>query len=150
MTGWRALLHDHMPHMLAHEGHWDGTYRHQGDNGDVIDEHRTLTHCEFPDDGRFAYIQHNDLIWPDGREAHFKFGGVYRGGRLYWETDRFAGFGWESEGLILLRLDRKDAPDERYTEMIEIAEDGKSRARTWQWFRRGVPYRRTLCDEKRV
>lgn len=150
MTGWRALLAEHMPTMLAHEGHWDGTYRHEDNDGNILDQHRTLTRCEFPDGGEFAYIQHNDMIWSDGREQHFEFGGVYRDGRLYWDTERFSGYGWESGGLILLRLDRKDAPGERYTELIELADDGKSRARIWQWFRDGTPYRRTLCDEKRT
>lgn len=150
MTGWRALLAEHMPTMLSHEGHWEGMYRHEDHVGNSLDQHRTLTHCEFPDHGEFAYVQHNDLIWSDGREQHVEFGGVYREGRLYWETERFSGYGWESCGLILLRLDRKDAPGERYTEMIELADDGQSRARIWQWFRDGTPYRRTLCDEKRT
>jgi hypothetical protein len=150
MTGWRTLLTEHMPHMLAHEGHWDGIYRHQDNDGQLLDQHRVLTHCVFHDGGEFAYVQHNDLIWNEGRKAHVEFGGVYRDGRLYWDTDRFSGYGWESEGLILLRLERLDAPGEYYTEMIEIAADGQSRARTWQWFRSGIPYKRTLCDEKRV
>ncbi|WP_260806938.1 hypothetical protein [Sphingorhabdus sp. SMR4y] len=141
---------ENMPNMLAHEGRWDGIYRHQDSEGNVLDQHRTLTRCEFPDSGKYAYIQHNDLIWADGRTESFKFGGIYKRGRIYWETDRFAGYGWESDGLILLRLDRKDAPGERYTEMIEISGDGHSRARTWQWFRDDTPYRRTLCDEKRI
>lgn len=150
MSRWRKQLADNMPNMLAHEGHWDGVYRHQAADGSLIDEHRVLTHCEFPDAGEYAYIQHNELIWPNGATAKYEFGGTYRDGKIYWETDRFSGYGWDSEGLLLLRLDRKDAPDERYTEMIEIADDGQSRARTWQWFRNGVPYKRTLCDEKRV
>lgn len=150
MSGWRALMAENMPNMLAHEGRWAGIYRHEDDKGNLLDEHRTLTRCEFPDDGEFAYIQHNDLIWADGRKQHFEFGGVYRDSRLYWETYRFSGYGWESDGLILLRLDRNDAPGERYTEMIEIAGNGQSRARTWQWFRDDTPYRRTLCDEKRI
>lgn len=150
MSGWRALMAENMPNMLAHEGHWDGMYRHQDADGTLTDEHRVLTQCEFPDDGKFAYVQHNDLIWADGRKAQYEFGGFYRDDRLWWDADNFAGYAWESDGLLLLRLDRKDAPGERYTEMIEIAEDGKSRARIWQWFRNGTPYRRTLCDEKRV
>lgn len=149
MTGWRALLARNMPNMLAHEGYWDGAYRHIAADGHLLDEHRTLTWCEFPDDGAHAYIQHSRLIWPDGRRATYEFGGTYRDGRLYWDTDRFAGHGWESEGVLMLRLARKDAPGASYTEMIEIAEDGQSRARTWQWFRGGRPYKRTLCDERR-
>jgi hypothetical protein len=31
-----------------------------------------------------------------------------------------------------------------------MSDDGRTRARTWQWFRDGTPYQRTLCDEWRV
>jgi hypothetical protein len=34
--------------------------------------------------------------------------------------------------------------------MINLAPDGESRARTWQWFRDGRPWKRTLCDEERI
>lgn len=142
---------DGMPALFAHRGVWDGTYRHIAADGSLIDEHRTLTRCEFPEEGAFAYIQHNHLIWPDGREAHYHFGGTYRDRRLYWDTDRFHGFGWETErGILMLELQRRDVPDASYTEMITLGRGGNSRARTWQWFEGGKPTRRTLCDEVRV
>ncbi len=150
MSNWRAQLAKHMPNMLAHEGYWDGIYRHCDADGTPIDEHRTLTWCEFPDEGEFAYIQHNTLIWDNSEKASYEFGGVYRDGKIHWDTDRFAGYGWDSDGLLLLRLERKDAPNESYTEMIEIGADGQNRARTWQWFRDGTPCKRTLCDEHRI
>jgi len=150
MTGWRAKLQMHMPEMLRHEGCWDGTYRSELSDGEVTDEHRTLTRCEFPDDGPFAYKQYNELIWPDGRKAEYETCATFRDGKLYWDAENFTGYGWQSDGLILLRLDRRDAVGERYSEMIEMSEDGNSRARTWQWFRGGKPYRRTLCDEVRT
>ena len=53
-------------------------------------------------------------------------------------------------GNTSLRLERKDEPGVRFTEMIELSDDGRSRARTWQWFRDGVPFKRTLCDEWRI
>ena len=139
-----------MPALAAHEGEWEGVYRHLDSDGALIDEHRTWTWCEFPDDGPYAYIQHNRLSWAGGRTAKYEFGGVLRDGHLHWDTDRFFGYGWESEGVLMLRLERRDTPGAFYIEMITIAADGQSRARTWQWFRDGAPWKRTLCDETRI
>lgn len=147
----RELLAREMPALFAHEGLWDGTYRHVDADGTLIDQHRMRTRCEFPDSGDFAYIQHNHLIWPDGREQRLSFGGVFRDGKLWWDTDRFHGAGWETlDNVLMLTLHRKDEPGVRFTEMIQISDDGESRARTWQWFRDGTPFKRTLCDERRV
>ena len=79
------------------------------------------------------------------------FGGRLDGSRIYWETDRFYGYGWETaEDTLMLKLDRLDEPGAYYIEMINIAPDGQSRARTWQWFKDGRPWKRTLCDEWRI
>jgi hypothetical protein len=150
MTGLRDALRMVMPGMFAHEGEWDGRYRHIGVDGAMIDSYAVHTRCELPDDGPFAYIQHNRMRWDDGRTAEFRFGGALVADRLIWETDRFHGFGWQSGALILLRLDRRDVPDSHYVEMIDIAPDGNSRMRTWQWYQNGQPWKRTLCDERRV
>lgn len=147
----RDLLAREMPALFAHEGIWDGIYRHIDADGTLIDQHRMRTRCEFPTAGEYAYVQHNHLIWPDGREQRLSFGGVFRDGRLWWDTDRFHGAGWETlDNVLMLTLHRKDEPGVRFTEMIQIADDGESRARTWQWFRNGTPFKRTLCDERRV
>jgi hypothetical protein len=140
-----------MPNMIRHQGEWEGTYRHLDRDGALLDEHRMWTWCEFPDAGPFAYVQHNRLSWDDGRIATYEFGGVYRDSRLYWHTDRFSGYGWETEeGTLMLKLDRLDVPGAYYIEMINIAPDNQTRARTWQWFKDGRPWKRTLCDEWRV
>jgi hypothetical protein len=147
----RAALKAAMPAMFAHEGHWDGVYRHIDADGRLLDQHRTTTWCELPDEGPFSYVQHNRLIWDDGREATYEFGGTLAGNRLVWDTDRFFGEGWESDGgVIMLRLERRDVPGSYYIEMITIAPDQRTRARTWQWYKDGVPWKRTLCDEWRV
>jgi hypothetical protein len=31
--------------------------------------------------------------------------------------------------------------------MIQLSDDGKNRARTWQWFKDGKCFQRTLIDE---
>lgn len=140
-----------MPNMIRHEGMWEGEYRHLGRDGTLVDFHQMTTRCEFPADGEYAYIQHNLLRWDDGRTVERSFGGVFRDGLLWWDTDRFHGHGWETiDGIVMLRLERKDEPGVRFTEMIELSDDGQTRARTWQWFRDGAPFRRTLCDEWRV
>ena len=139
-----------MPEMLRHEGEWEGMYRHVDRDFTLVDEHRMWTRCEFPRGGPYAYIQHNKLSWADGRTEERSFPGVYRNGLLWWDTDRFSGFGWEAHGVVMLHLDRKDVAHAHFTEMIELSADGNSRARTWQWFQDGVPIRRTLCDEWRI
>lgn len=140
-----------MPALVAHEGEWESIYRHVDLDFTLIDQHRMWTRCEFPDTGPYAYIQHNRLTWDDGRTAERSFGGVYRDGLIYWDTDRFSGYGWQTlEGVAMLRLNRKDEPGVHFIEAIMLGGDGRSRARTWQWFRDETPFRRTLCDEWRV
>lgn len=140
-----------MPNMLRHAGEWKGVYRHIARDGTLIDRHRMWTGCVFPNEGPFAYVQSNRASWDDGREEERSFGGVYRDGLLHWDTDRFFGTGWETrEGVVMLRLDRKDEPGVHFIEMIVLSADGRTRARNWQWFENGSPTRRTLCDERRI
>lgn len=140
-----------MPNMLLHSGTWEGIYRHVDRDGTLVDQHHMTTICQFPRQSEFAYVQDNRLRWDDGREAHHRFGGNYRDGLLWWDTDRFSGYGWETrEGVVMLKLDRKDEPGVSFIEMISLSSDGRTRARTWQWFRNGDPFRRTLCDEWRT
>lgn len=147
----RAQLAAAMPPLLLHEGHWDGCYRHYEANGLLVDEHRVKTWCEFPDAGAWHYIQHNDLVWEDGRNASYEFGGRLVGDRLVWQTERFSGYGWQThENVLMLRLERHDVPNAYYIEMIAIAADRRTRARTWEWFKDGRPWRWTLCNEEKV
>jgi len=147
----KAEVRSALPALAAHEGYWDGVYRHVTRDFELLDQHRMRTWCEFPDEGPWAYVQHNHLVWPDGTEERRSFGGILRDGKLWWDTDRFSGWGWQAgENIILLSLLRKDIEDSRFTEMIEISPDGAARARTWQWFEAGQPVRRTLCDETRI
>ena len=148
--GNRADLAAVMPAMLLHEGHWQGWYRDFSTDGALLDARRVKTWCEFPDDGPHHYIQHNWLTWDDGRSATYEFGGTLVGDRLTWETDRFAGHGWQTaEDVLMLRLDRRDVADAYYIEMIVTAADRRTMARTWQWFQGGLPWKWTLCNEER-
>ena len=146
----RIALKAAMPAMLHHEGWWDGWYRDIDTDGKLIDQRRVKTWCEFPEAGEWHYVQHNWLHWADGREETYEFGGELVGDRLRWDTDRFSGECWQSDDLLLLRLDRADVADAYYTEIIEIGRADTHRARTWQWFKGGKPWKRTLCDEWRI
>ena len=140
-----------MPAMLRHEGVWEGTYRHVDLDGRVVDEHASRVECVFPDAGPFAYIQKNRFMWTDGRVVELEFGGELKDERIWWDTDRFSGFGWQThDDVVLLSLDRKDEPGVTFTEVIVLAPDPAHRARTWHWFRDGRLYQRTLCDERRT
>lgn len=146
----RVALQSSMPAMLAHEGWWEGWYRDFDLKGKLLDERRVKTHCEFPDEGEHHYIQHNWISWEDGRTALFEFGGTLKGDRIFWETDRFSGYCWQTaEGTLMLKLDRIDVPGAYYIEMINMAPDDHHRARTWQWFKDDKPWKRTVCDEYR-
>ncbi|WP_230206989.1 hypothetical protein [Novosphingobium sp. Gsoil 351] len=147
----RAQLAAAMPAMLLHEGDWEGWYRHFDGDGALLDAHRVKTWCEFPDHGEWHYIQHNELIWDDGRTAFYEFGGRLEGQQLVWRTDRFAGYGWQTrEDVLMLRLERQDVADAYYIEMIAISADRLSRSRTWEWFQGGRPWKWTLCNERKI
>jgi len=150
-VGNRAELEKHIPAMLLHEGTWEGTYRFVDLEGNVTDQYSSHIQCVFPDDGPWVYVQKNHYAWPDGRVFETEFGGELRGNRIWWDTDRFHGYGWAThDDIVLLTLDRKDNPGESFSEMILMAPDGVHRARTWHWFRDGKLFQRTLCDERRV
>ena len=107
--------------------------------------------CEFPENGEFAYIQHNLFIWPDGKEQRYTLPGRLQDDKLWWDTPTFSGCAWQTDfDIILLNLTRKDEVGANFFEMITLGETGKHRARTWQWFREGQLYKRTLCTESKV
>ena len=149
--GHRQNMQNALPAMLLHEGVWEGTYRVIDLDGRVIDQHESRVVCLFPDDGPYAYVQKNRFTWKDGRVFEAEFGGELRGDRIFWDTDRFEGYGWATlDDVVMLTLDRKDRPGESFTEIIVLAPDRSHRARTWHWFKKGALYQRTLCDERRV
>ena len=147
----RPILTGIMPAMLKHAGVWEGVYRHVDSANVEIDRHEARVECLFPNEGPFAYIQKNLFTWDDGKEYRSTLEGVLRDDKLWWDNDMFSGCSWESEfGLILLNLNRKDDPGANFYEIICLGDDGNHRARTWHWFKDGKPFKRTLCDERRV
>ncbi|MCC5611693.1 DUF3598 domain-containing protein [Nostoc sp. CHAB 5834] len=149
--GNRAALSAVMPSILLHEGVWEGTYRHVDADGRLIDRHQTRVVCTFPDEGPYAYVQSNTFTWEDGRIYQVDLPGILSGDRLHWDTETFHGTAWEAgDGVVLLNLARYDEPGARFFEKIVMGQSGDHRSRTWQWFRDGRLYKRTLCDEQRV
>ena len=49
-----------------------------------------------------------------------------------------------------LNWTRHGEPDVYLYEMIQNSDDRQNRARTWQWFRGGICFQRTLIDERFV
>ncbi|MEO0996077.1 MAG: hypothetical protein AAFX58_01045 [Pseudomonadota bacterium] len=140
-----------MDALRRHEGVWEGTYRHLDLDGHEIDRHGSRVECLFPGDGDVVYVQRNTFTWPDGRVERLAFDGRRDGERIVWDNERFRGHAWVAGGdVILLELGRRDEPDTTFTEIIVLKDGAEKRMRTWHWFRRGVPIRRTLCDERRV
>lgn len=145
------LFRQAMPTMLDHEGTWEGTYTHMDEQALITDRHHSRVTCEFPEHGEHVYVQHNRFTWDDGRTVTATLPGIFKEGRLWWDTPTFCGSAWEThDGYILLNLDRKDEPGVKFHEIILLGETGKFRTRTWHWFRDGQLFRRTLCEERRV
>jgi len=145
------ILDELMPAMVRHEGIWEGVYRHVDAEGVLLDCHETRIACEFPGSGDAAYIQHNLFTWDDGREYRARLPGVYRNGKLWWDTPAFHGYAWETEDdVLMLNLTRRDEPGANFIEIIVMGDGGQRRSRTWHWFKDGALYKRTLCEERRV
>ncbi len=151
----RADIEKWMPALLAHEGRWQGEYQTVDLDGNLVDQHRSQVECDFPTTGPWHYVQRNRFDWADGKSYEVEFGGCLEvtetGPRVAWDTETFVGFGWVTEGdIVMLRLDRKDQPGVQFTEAIILAPDGRSRARTWHWFGGQGLIQRTLCNERRA
>ena len=149
--GLRDDVKARLPALLLHEGVWEGTYQTVDLKGDVVDRHRSRVECLFPDDGPYAYFQKNVFTWKDGKETVVEFGGELREDKIYWDTERFSGYGWTTFGdVVMLQLERKDEPGSSFIEVIALGASGTDRLRTWHWFRDGIPYQRTLCNERLI
>jgi len=143
-----------MPLLARHEGVWEGHYRYFDVNGAKTDEHRSRLLCRFPESGR-PYHQTNHYAWADGRTETRDFPAAVRDGRLWWDNDFIKG--WAADvsydtfsRTTMLNWVRTGEPDLYLYEMIQLSDDGQSRARVWQWFKADRLFQRTLVDETRV
>jgi hypothetical protein len=140
-----------MPLLARHEGEWEGVYMEVDPDGKVIDRHRSYLICSFPESGPYPYYQINKYTWDDGRTEEHHFPAVYKDGRIWWDTERIAGYAWEADAkTVMLYWERKGMPGMSLYEMIQLSDDGQQRARTWHWFKDGVLQKRTLVRERKV
>ena len=138
--------------MARNEGVWEGYYRYYDAAGDKVDEHKSRLVCRIKDDR--DYHQTNLYRWADGRKENRDFPALITDGRLYFTSEID---GWaapvdldEHQRTMMLHWTRNGETDLYLYEMIQISDDGESRARVWQWFRGGKLWQRTLIDEVRV
>jgi len=148
-------IREDMPLLARHEGVWDGFYRYYDADGNKVDEHRSRLFCRFPDDGPHPYHQTNHYTWDDGRTEVRDFPATYADKRVWWDNELIKG--WAAEvGLddknrtVMLYWQRQGDPSLYLYEMIQIADDGNTRCRTWHWIRDGKLETRTAIEERRV
>lgn len=143
-----------MPLLARHEGVWEGWYRYYNSDSEKTDEHRSRLMCRFPEEGH-PYHQTNYYAWASGKTETRDFPATVRNGMLWWDNDFIKG--WACDVLLdeksrttMLHWVRTGEPDLYLYEMIQLSDDGNSRARVWQWFKGDRLFQRTLVDEKRV
>ena len=107
-----------------------------------------------PEEGH-PYHQTNYYTWKDGRTETRDFPATVEDGRLRWDNEFIQG--WAADVALdgfgrttMLNWTRTGEPDLYLYEMIQISDDGQSRARVWQWFKKDRLISRTLVDEKKI
>ncbi len=148
-------LSKEMPLLARHEGVWDGTYTYFNEKDEMIDQHRSRLFCRILDSGPYPYHQTNYYTWADGRTDVRDFPATYRDGRVWWDNDLIIGWAAavsldEYERTMMLYWQRTGDPSLYLYEMIQIADDGQSRCRTWHWIRNGKLETRTAIQENFV
>jgi hypothetical protein len=148
-------IRDDMPLLARHEGVWEGSYLYYNAAGEKVDEHRSLLLCRFPEAGDHPYHQTNHYTWPDGRKEVRDFPAAYRDRRIWWDNDLISGSAWEvgedEKGRsVMLYWQRQGDPSLYLYEMIQLADDGQTRCRTWHWIRNGHLETRTAIEERLV
>lgn len=148
-------IREDMPLLARHEGIWEGEYLYYDAAGTLIDRHRSRLLCRFPDDGPYPYHQTNLYTWADGRTEMRDFPASYRDKRVWWDNDLIKGWAAEEpldekHRTVVLHWERQGDPELYLYEMIQLADDGLSRCRTWHWIRSGRLETRTAIQEELV
>ena len=148
-------IREDMPLLAKHEGVWDGTYTYFDANDREIDRHKSRLFCRFLDSGPSPYHQTNYYTWNDGRTDIREFPAEYRDKRVWWDNELIKG--WAAEvGLdeynrtVMLYWQRQGDPSLYLYEMIQLADTGVDRCRTWHWIRNGKLETRTAIQEHLV
>ena len=146
-------LRQAMPLLASNEGVWEGWYRYyDAKTGALTDQHRSRLFCRMVDEGRNGYHQTNHYYWEDGRTEVRDFPAWYENGRIWWDNDLIKGWAAAMQPddynrSTCLNWTRHGEPDVYLYEMIQLSDDGINRSRTWQWFKHGKCFQRTLIDE---
>lgn len=144
-------IRESMPLLARHIGEWEGTYTYVDREGNVVDEHTAVLTHSFPDPSGDEYFQVNHYFWADGKEERIEFPGIYKDGKLHFNTERIDGYAWEAdESTIILTWKYVADPTVGLYEMINLDETGNHRTRTWHWLKDGVCFQRTLINETRM
>ncbi len=154
-TGKIDDIRETMPILVSNEGVWEGWYRYyDAVTGKLTDQHRSRLLCRLiEEDGKVRYHQTNYYFWEDGRTEVRDFPAWYENGRVWWDNDLIKGWAAhmspdDFNRSTCLNWTRKGEPDVYLYEMIQNSDDRQNRARTWQWFRNGTCFQRTLIDER--
>jgi hypothetical protein len=156
-----ALLRRRLPVVCRHEGVWEGVYRRYDAAGKPLGEHRSRVVIRLRDDpkgGADLLHQSNHYYHPDGRRETLETYGSFDGERLNFYSDRVDGWTMDDgtdpkrNTVILGMTFKKDAGWYRkgvdVYEIINIATDGRHRARMAQHLQDGQALSRTLIDER--
>ncbi|MBS0480513.1 MAG: DUF3598 domain-containing protein [Proteobacteria bacterium] len=148
-------IREDMPLLARHEGVWDGVYTYYNAAGEKVDEHKSRLFCRFPDDGPYRYHQTNYYTWDDGRTEIRDFPADYRDNRVWWDNELIKGWAAEvpldfENRTVMLYWQRQGDPSLYLYEMIQLADNGTDRCRTWHWIRNGLLETRTAIQEKLV
>jgi hypothetical protein len=148
-------IRESLPLLARHEGVWDGVYTYFDAQDREIDRHKSRLFCRIPDGGPYAYHQTNHYTWDDGRTDIRDFPAEYRDGRIWWDNELIKG--WcapvaldDLNRTMMLYWQRTGDPDLYLYEMIQMADDGENRCRTWHWIRNGMLETRTAIQERLV
>lgn len=146
-----SSIREAMPLLTRHEGQWAGQYITIDNDGNILDKHKSLITCEFPEDKPYPYFQTNRYTWPEDKVEEYQFPGLYRDNMLWFDTERIEGKAWEADdSIVILWFAYKGIPDAHIYEMIHLSTCNQHRGRTWHWFKQGEIYQRTLIKEERV
>lgn len=147
-------IREDMPLLARHEGVWDGVYTYYNVAGAQVDVHTSRLLCRVPDSGH-PYHQTNFYTWADGRTEIRDFPATYADKRIWWDNDLIKGWAAEvgldqNQRTMMLYWQRQGDPELYLYEMIQLADDGQSRCRTWHWIRSGQLETRTAIQERLV
>ena len=110
-------------------------------DGEVLDRHSTR--LEIGAKGKL-YSQRNTYTWSGGRTQVFNFTGRFDdAGKLTVESEKLQGVCTvlNDETLVFEASYKGDLGDVSLNDVIRVSGDGRSRCRTWQMFRKGVPWK---------